>query len=286
MQEILITKADGSYELIDSGNGQKLERFGDIILSRPDPQAIWQKQKPGLWENANAIYVRKGDEGSWNNGKLPPSWTIEFANLTFSIKPTSFKHTGLFPEQAAQWKWMTEIIEKQENKEISVLNIFAYTGGASIALAKVGARVTHVDASKTAIGWAQENAILNDIHTIRFMFDDALDFVKREIRRGNKYDAILLDPPSFGRGPNGEEWHIEKSLPELISFLPQLLTETPVFILASGYAAGFSPIAYDNLFSNILSINGYRKQFGDLTIEESGENGRLLPCGIYWRTNN
>lgn len=227
------------YEILDMANGEKLERWKNIILVRPDPQIIWkEKQFPEKWKNVNAKYNRSSTGGGyWEyNKKLPESWQIKYKNLTFNIKPMGFKHTGVFPEQAVNWDWMMNKISnisKDEHREVKVLNLFAYTGGATVACLAAGASVCHVDSSKGMVSWAKENVEssgLKDRH-VRYIVDDVIKFVNREIRRGNKYDAIIMDPPSYGRGANGEVWKFEENLPELIELCMKVLSDKPVFFL-------------------------------------------------------
>lgn len=278
---ILTTRPAEQYELLDSGREEKLERYGDIVLARPDPQALWEKRLgQGEWLKAQGRFERTGKEGIWHERDLPKVWQIQFGGFTFNIRPTSFKHTGLFPEQLSNWEWIKENISGSPK----VLNLFAYTGGATLAAAATGAEVTHVDSSKTAVAWARENAALSGLaeKPIRWIVEDVLVFVKREIKRGSKYDAIIMDPPAFGHGPKKELWKIEEDLLELFQLCEQLLSEKPLFVLVSGYAAGYSPLAL------AYNLEGFEKKFGgnvecgDLTIEEKG-SGRLLPCGIFGR---
>ena len=284
----LITPAGGEYELLDSGREEKLERYGEVVLSRPDPQALWEKSLPeSEWANAHGQYIREGGEGKWKIQKdIPKSWPVFFGNLKFLIRPTSFKHTGLFPEQLSHWEWAREAIQKAE-RPISVLNLFAYTGGATLACAQAGAQVTHVDASKTAVAWARENAELSGLSEkpIRWITEDVLVFVRREIKRGSRYDAIILDPPAFGHGPKDELWKIEESLLELMKLCLELLSEKPLFVLMSGYAAGYSPLAFGYNLEPFVKKFGGEIECGDLTIQES-KSERLLPCGIYARWSN
>lgn len=293
-RKTLLTKGSVGYELLDSGMEEKLERFGEVVLSRPDPQALWPKRLGvGEWQKAAGRYQREGKEGKWVLDKpdLSKGWKIEFGGLKFLIKPTSFKHTGLFPEQLSNWQWGSELI-KNAGREISVLNLFGYTGGATLAAAQAGASVTHVDASKTAVEWARENAKLSGLEEkpIRWIVEDALTFVKREIKRGVKYDAIIMDPPAFGHGPGGELWKFEENFLELMQLCEQLLSEKPLFVLVNGYAAGYSPLAFAyNLESfaktrgpsTALGVNG-TIEFGELAIQESSGN-RMLPTGIFAR---
>ena len=285
------TDTSTGYELIDSGHGRKLERYGDFLLVRPDPQALWSPTlSANDWNKAHGIFIREGKKTTWKTKReLPETWNIHFAGLQFEIAPTTFKHTGLFPEHATSWKWMQDTIthvQKKNNRTepISVLNLFGYTGGASLACAQVGAKVTHVDGSKVSVAWAKRNQQLSGIDgdTIRWIIDDAVTFVKREIKRGKKYDAIVMDPPSHGRGPTGEVWEIERDLSKLLELCSQLLSETPVFMVLNGYAAGFSSVAYYNLLLPTLKAKGGNLDHGELSLTESA-GARILPCGIYAR---
>jgi 23S rRNA (cytosine1962-C5)-methyltransferase len=282
---ILTTQPEKDYALIDSGDGKKLERYGQYLLARPDPQALW---KPLLsaneWNKADAVFIRDGKKTEWKTKKqLPEKWSVNFAGLVLEIIPTTFKHTGLFPEHAATWKWMRDLIKKS-NRPVSVLNLFGYTGAASLACAQAGATVCHVDGSKLAIEWAKRNQKLSGLSpdSVRWILDDVLLFLKREIKRGNRYDAIIMDPPAFGRGPDGEIWKIEEQFHDLLDSCRKVLSDKPLFLVINGYASGFSSIAYQN---NILP---FQKEFGgilehgELTITEEG-SGRLLPCGIFAR---
>lgn len=284
-------ETSSGYELIDSGHGRKLERYGDYLLVRPDPQALWSptlNQKE--WDKAHGTFIREGKKTTWKTKReLPEAWNIDFAGLRFEIAPTTFKHTGLFPEHAPSWKWMQDIIihaQKQSGRAdpITVLNLFGYTGGASLACAQVGAKVTHVDGSKVSVAWAKRNQQLSEIEAdaIRWIIDDAVTFVKREIKRGKKYDAIVMDPPSHGRGPTGEVWEIEEDLSKLLGLCYQLLSDNPVFMVLNGYAAGFSSVAYYNNLLPLLAAKGGSLEHGELSLTESGGK-RLLPCGIYAR---
>ena len=231
------------YEILDMANGEKLERWRDISLVRPDPQIIWRtKQFPAKWKNANARYCRSNTGGGhWEyKTKIPESWQIKYKNLTFNIKPMGFKHTGIFPEQAVNWDWMMDKIKSQIGREIKVLNLFAYTGGATVACLAAGASVCHVDSSKGMVAWAKENVESSGLKDkkIRYIIDDVKKFVNREIRRGNKYDAIIMDPPSYGRGANGEVWKFEENIEELISLCMQVLSDNPLFFLVNSYTIG------------------------------------------------
>ena len=274
------------YELIDTGDGEKLERWGSIILRRPDPQIIWPIKNEKSWNIADAVYHRsKSGGGFWEyNKKISKRWTIDFKNLKFYIEPTGFKHTGLFPEQAVNWSWMMDKVSK-ENRPIKVLNLFAYTGGATVALASKNAEVCHVDASKGMVTWAKENIELSGLkdRKVRFIVDDCLKFVQREKRRGNKYDAIIMDPPSYGRGPKGEIWKIEDKLFEFVKECEDLLSDNPLFFLINSYTTGFSP----NVIGNILNLTINKKHKGKVSVGEVGipvsKNNIVLPCGIYGR---
>ena len=297
----LIAKPSAGYELIDSGGEEKLERFGEMVLARPDPQALWQKGREEEWGKANGRFEREGRDGKWT-GKLPKEWPVEFGGLKFLIKPTSFKHTGLFPEQLSNWEWMKEVLQKAAQKKVlgsaspqpdhfsdqlsapSVLNIFGYTGGATLAAATAGAKVTHVDASKTAVAWARENAKLSGLEEkpIRWITEDAITFLKREIKRGVKYDAVVMDPPAFGHGPDGEVWKFEENFLELLKLVQEVLSEKPLFVLVNGYAAGYSPLAFAYNLENFEKKFGGSIEYGDLAIAESNSE-RVLPCGIFAR---
>lgn len=273
------------YEVIDCSKGEKLERWGDYILVRPDPQVIWDTpHKEKGWHKMNAHYHRsKKGGGEWEFFDLPQQWSIHYRNLTFQLKPFSFKHTGLFPEQAANWDWFSELIKKA-GRPVKVLNLFAYTGGATIAAAAAGASVTHVDASKGMVTWAKENAASSGLTDapIRWIVDDCVKFVEREIRRGNHYDALIMDPPSYGRGPKGEIWKIEESIHPLVKLCAQLLVDRPLFFLINSYTTGLQPAVLSYLIGTEL------KRFpGKVTADEIGlpvsSNGLTLPCGASGR---
>ena len=275
------------YEILDMANGEKLERWGNIILIRPDPQIIWkEKSFPEKWKNANAKYNRSNTGGgNWNFIKpLPKSWQIKYKDLTFNIKPMGFKHTGIFPEQAVNWDWMMNKI-RNSNREIKVLNLFAYTGGASVACLKAGASVCHVDSSKGMCEWAKENVASSGLRErpIRFLVDDVVKFVNREIRRGNKYDGIIMDPPSYGRGTNGEVWKFEENIADLVKLCMNVLSDKPLFFLINSYTTGIS----SQVLENLLKINIPKKVGGKFSHGELGlpmTNSKLiLPCGIYGR---
>lgn len=293
---VLTTKPSKDYELVDSGGEEKLERYGSFLLARPDPQTLWPKKLPeGEWAKANARFVREGNpstgsgqgKGRWFTPSgvegLPKEWQIEFGGLKFLIRPTSFKHTGLFPEQLSNWDWSREVI-KNAGREVSILNLFGYTGGATLAAVQAGASVAHVDASKTAVAWARENAAVSGLEDkpTRFIVEDALTFVEREIKRGNHYDAIIMDPPAFGHGPKDELWKIEEDFIAFIELCAQLLLDKPLFFLINGYAAGYSSLAFAYNLEAITEKFGGKVEHGDLTIAQSNST-RLLPCGIFAR---
>lgn len=282
------------YEVIDCSKGEKLERWGDYLLVRPDPQVIWDtpKKEKG-WRKMNGHYHRSSKGGGeWEFFQLPKEWTIQYSlpinkKLTFHLKPFSFKHTGLFPEQAANWNWFSQLIADAVSKgrQVKVLNLFAYTGGATLAAAAAGASVTHVDASKGMVTWAKENAIssgLKEDAPIRWLVDDCVKFVEREIRRGNHYDAIIMDPPSYGRGPKGEIWKIEESVYPLIQLCSQILTDNPLFFLINSYTTGLQPAVLSYMISTVLGTAN-----GTVTASEIGlpvsSNGLVLPCGASGR---
>lgn len=281
------------YKILDMADGQKLERWGDIILSRPDPQIIWkQKSFPKKWNEINATYHRsKTGGGSWEfNKKMPKQWQVQYKNLTFNIKPMGFKHTGLFPEQAVNWDWMMEKIKTAKairKSEIKVLNLFAYTGGATVACLSAGASVCHVDSSKGMTTWAKENVVSSGLEKrpVRFIVDDVVKFVNREIRRGNKYDAIIMDPPSYGRGAKGEVWQFEENIYDLVELCTQVLSDKPLFFLINSYTTGIS----SKVLEDILELTVAKKYKGEVESGEIGlpmENSKLvLPCGIYGRWN-
>lgn len=273
------------YEVIDCSGGEKLERWGEYLLIRPDPQVIWDTPRTHKgWHRPNAHYHRsKKGGGEWEFFDLPQQWSIRYKNLTFQLKPFSFKHTGLFPEQAANWDWFSGKI-KEAGRPVKVLNLFAYTGGATIAAAAAGAHVTHVDASKGMVTWAKENAASSGLSEapIRWIVDDCVKFVEREIRRGNHYDAIIMDPPSYGRGPKGEIWKIEDSIHSLVKLCAQLLTDRPLFFLINSYTTGLQPAVLSYLLGTELA-----RFPGSVTADEIGlpvsSNGLVLPCGASGR---
>ena len=274
------------YEVIDTSAGEKLERWGDYMLVRPDPQVIWKTEKRHFgWKKWNGHYHRSSKGGGeWEFKNLPEEWTINYKELTFNLKPFSFKHTGLFPEQAANWDWFSSLI-KEANREIKVLNLFAYTGGATVSAAKAGAKVTHVDAAKGMVAWAKENAASSGLADapIRYLVDDCVKFVEREIRRGNKYDGIIMDPPSYGRGPKGEIWKIEDSVFPFIELTSKLLSDNPLFFLINSYTTGLQPAVLSYMLHTVLDpIHP-----GTIEADEIGlpvkSNGLVLPCGASGR---
>lgn len=270
------------YELLDSGDSMKLERFGDVVVARPETQALWSKLHPELWETAHAEFAFHEKKGEWSMKKsVPESWQISWNAARFLVRLTGFKHTGLFPEQAPNWQWISEKVSTLEKP--AVLNLFGYTGVASLVAAQAGAFVTHVDASKQSLDWAHENARLSDISEdrIRWMLDDALAFAKREARRGATYDGIILDPPAFGRGAKGEVWKIEEDLPALLSALKELLSNKPgSFFLLNGYAAGYAPRSFAQAVESAFGETA--GECGELLIRESASE-RVVPAGIYVR---
>lgn len=275
------------YEILDMANGEKLERWGDVFLVRPDPQIIWkEKSFPNQWKKVNAKYHRsKTGGGNWEyNSHLPKAWRIKYKDLTFNIKPMGFKHTGLFPEQAVNWDWMINKI-KNEKREIKVLNLFAYTGGATVACLSAGASVCHVDSSKGMVAWAKENIISSGLEKrpVRYIVDDVVKFVNREIRRGHQYDAIIMDPPSYGRGANGEVWQFENNIDELVKLCIQVLSDNPLFFLINSYTTGIS----STVLENMLKINMNSKHKGHYSCGEIGlpmtDSDLILPCGIFGR---
>lgn len=275
------------YELLDTGSGEKLERWGNFILRRPDPQIIWPlvRETPD-WKNAHGHYHRSSSGGGqWSFRKeLPDRWTIGYGPLKFHIKPTNFKHTGLFPEQAVNWSWMMDRI-RSAGRPIRVLNLFAYTGGATVASAAAGAEVCHVDAVKGMVQWAKENAQLSGLEAapIRYITDDVFKFVQREQRRGRQYEAIIMDPPSYGRGPNGEMWKLEENLFPFLESCVSILSDRPLFVLINSYTTGLSP----TVLNNLLKMSIGRKFGGQIDCGEIGlpitASGMALPCGIYGR---
>lgn len=276
------------YELLDSGDGQKLEKWGEMVLVRPEPRAIWSKSNSSQWKEADGVYESDG----WKFKTPPPvAWQIKYKNLVFAIKPTEFKHTGVFPEQAVNWDWLQKIITNYDShggqlpiSNLKVLNLFAYTGGATMAAALAGAQVTHVDASRPAMMWASENAKLAEIpkERIRWIQEDALKFVQKEIRRGAKYDGIIMDPPRFGRGANGEVWKLDEDLPKLAHECGKILAEAPLFFLINAYTADLSHLAIKYVLEDVLKNK--KVESGELGLPEAA-SGKILPAGIWARWN-
>ena len=274
------------YEVLDTSGGEKLERWGAYTLIRPDPQVIWQTEKADpRWKRPNAHYHRSSKGGgSWEFFDLPESWDISWQELRFRLKPFSFKHTGLFPEQAANWAWFMELI-RSAGRPVKVLNLFAYTGGATCAALSAGASVTHVDASKGMVGWAKENANLSGLadRPARYLVDDCTKFVQRELRRGNTYDAVIMDPPSYGRGPKGEIWKIEDTVYPLITLTAQLLSDHPLFFLVNSYTTGLQSGVLTYMLESALKGHAPAKvESGEVGLPVSG-NGLVLPCGCAGR---
>ena len=279
-----IAKDWKDYEILDMANGEKLERWGDIYLVRPDPQIIWKdKSYPEKWKKADARYSRSNTGGgSWSYKKrLPDAWQVRYKELTFNIKPMGFKHTGLFPEQAVNWDWMINKI-KGANREIKVLNLFAYTGGATVACSFAGASVCHVDSSKGMVAWAKENVASSGLadRPVRFIIDDVTKFVHREIRRGNKYDAIIMDPPSYGRGKNGEVWQFENNIADLIELCGEVLSDNPLFFLINSYTTGISSKVLENILTLKLKMKKGRYESGEIGLPMF-DSQLILPCGIF-----
>ena len=274
------------YEVLDTSRGEKLERWGDYLLVRPDPQVIWDTpRKQYGWKHPNGHYHRsKQGGGEWEFFDLPKQWDIHYRSLTFHLKPFSFKHTGLFPEQAVNWDWFSNKIKKAD-RPVKVLNLFAYTGGATLAAAATGASVTHVDASKGMVTWAKENAVASGLGDapIRWLVDDCVKFVEREIRRGNHYDGIIMDPPSYGRGPKGEIWKIEEKIYSLVCLCEKLLSKDPLFFLINSYTTGLQPAVLSYMLGSAIA----KKHGGKVSADEVGlpvsASGLVLPCGASGR---
>ena len=280
-----ITNAWKDYELLDCSDGERLERWGDIILIRPDPQVIWKTEKKNkLWYDSHARYHRSNTGGgSWQfYKKIPEVWQIKFNDLEFNLKPMSFKHTGVFPEQACNWELVRDIIKNSGREDVKVLNLFAYTGAATVSALKAGASVVHVDASKGMVQWARENAALSGMsdYPIRWIVDDCIKFVQREIRRGNKYDAIIMDPPSYGRGPGGEVWKIEDSICQFVRRCTLLLSDAPLFFIINSYTTGLAPTVLINLMKMCLPEGHTESSEIGLKITSSD---MVLPCGATCR---
>lgn len=275
------------YKILDMADGQKLEKWGNVVLSRPDPQIIWKnKSFPDKWKQINATYHRsKTGGGAWEfNKKIPSSWQIHYKNLTFNIKPMGFKHTGLFPEQAVNWDYIISKISQRtkKNQEVKVLNLFAYTGGATVAALSAGASVCHVDSSQGMVNWAKENVSSSGLRErpVRFLVDDVVKFVNREIRRNNKYDMIIMDPPSYGRGKNGEVWSIEKDINNLLCLCSKILSDNPISVIINTYTGGLSGTIIENVAKLAFSENNPKKIFHNEIGLRQKNSEFVLPCGI------
>lgn len=282
---MIIADRISDYTVLDTGDGMKLESWGGYLLARPDPQVIWEKSRPELWKKAHAVYFRSETGGGhWEYKKdLPERWEIGYGGLRFYVRPTGFKHTGLFPEQSANWQFMMDTLSGGEE----VLNLFAYTGGATLAAAKAGARLTHVDAAKSMVAWAKENAELSGLRgaPIRYMVDDCMKFVLREQRRGKKYEGIIMDPPSYGRGSNGQVWRVEEDLFPLVKECAKLLSDKPKFFIINSYTTGLSAVVTQNMLQNCVAEKfGGSIEADSLVLPVQGQN-IYLPCGTTarWR---
>ncbi len=270
------------YELLDCSDGQRLERWGNYTLIRPDPQVIWKNcKKHPAWRKVDGVYTRsKSGGGSWNENKLPEEWRIGYGDLRFALKPMGFKHTGLFPEQAVNWDWFGDLI-RHAGRPIKVLNLFAYTGGATVAAAKAGASVCHVDAAKAMVQRAKDNAALSGLAEapIRYIVDDCFKFCERELRRGNSYDGIIMDPPSYGRGPGGEKWTLEENIDAFVTLAAKLLSDKPLFFLVNSYTTGLSPSTMGYIVQKtVLPIHGGRVISDEIGLPVT-QTGGILPCG-------
>ena len=280
------------YELLDCSGGERLERWGDFVLVRPDPQVIWKTEKENpLWFSPNGIYHRsKTGGGQWEiRGKLPPFWSVKYKDLSFNIKTMGFKHTGLFPEQAVNWDVLRKVI-READRDVKVLNLFAYTGGATIACLAEGASVVHVDASKGMVAWAKENAVSSSVadRSVRWIVDDCVKFVQREIRRGNRYDIIIMDPPSYGRGPGGEVWKLEDEVFAFVELCAELLSDDALLMLVNSYTTGLSPSVMEYILASTVSPENGGKTFSsEIGLPVSG-SGLVLPCGAsaFWTNEN
>ncbi|MCH5191400.1 MAG: class I SAM-dependent methyltransferase [Oscillospiraceae bacterium] len=276
------------YELIDCSCGERLERWGNVVLIRPDPQVIWKTEKKNpLWHSADAVYHRsQSGGGSWEiRKKIPDFWTVGYRDLTFNIKTMGFKHTGLFPEQAVNWDYVADVI-KSAGRQVKVLNLFAYTGGATVSALKAGASVVHVDASKGMTLWAKENAVSSGVSDlpVRWIVDDCIKFVQREIRRGNRYDIIIMDPPSYGRGPGGEVWKLENEIYSFTELCSQLLSDDPLMMLINSYTTGLSPSVMEYILGSVVKKRFSGTVHGSEIGLKTTENGLVLPCGAsaFW----
>lgn len=280
--KLISTTGWSDFELLDSGNGQRLERFGKFVLSKPDPQAIWKPKLSDIeWDKADAVFLE--DKNGWQKNSLPAKWQISYKNLKFFAKLTNFKHTGIFPEQILNWEFIEEKL-KSVNKETNVLNLFGYTGIASLVCAANGAKVTHVDSSKPAITWARENQALSGLtdKPIRWILDDAIEFSAREARRGNTYDAIIMDPPVYGHGPKGETWDFNKSFPILLENCKKILSPTPLFVIVNAYAISSSSLMLVSMLEDYLNLPKEQIEYGELALQEKSRE-RYLSTGIFAR---
>lgn len=292
MKSLQIVTSTGwqDYQLLDSGAGEKLEKFGEFTLVRPDPQILWEPALPKQeWNKADAYFQRSfEDKGDWRKRQpMPEEWPVHWGDMTVLAKLSPFKHTGIFPEQSGHWQWFRELLEakkqRQPDYQPHILNLFAYTGIASCVVAKTGAKITHVDASRSAIGWAKKNQVTSglDERSIRWILDDVMTFVGREVSRGVKYDGIIMDPPVYGHGPNGERWEFKKSLPELLALCQQILVDNPLFILINAYAVSTSAITLGNILEDVMAEKKGEVSIGELALEQT--NQRLLSTGIWAR---
>lgn len=274
-----------NYQLLDSGDGRRLEDYAGYIVDRPDPEAIWEKYDPKLWKRVDAKYNRSHlDKGSWIKSKAPPpNWHVEIEGIKFGLKLTPFKHTGVFPEQAWQWNLIQKTIKSYNHHSVNVLNLFGYTGGVSLATAKAGAKVTHVDASKPALTWFRENQKLNNLDDthIRLIADDAVKFTGREIKRGIKYDCVIMDPPVYGHGPRGEKWDFQKDFPNLLENVSKILTPNPLLVIVNAYAVSTSPTSLKNILEDKLKKYVGKFSCGELYLNENSKRKRILSTGIY-----
>ena len=283
---MFVTDSWQDYELLDTGNGMKLERWKDIVLLRPDPQVIWDYSRPLNKKNIHAVYTRSSSGGgAWDfYKKVPDKWQVSWKDLTFNVRPMGFKHTGLFPEQAVNWDWMRNLISAAK-REINVLNLFGYTGGATVACASAGAKVCHVDAAKNMVAIGKENLASSGLadRPVRWIVDDCLKFVQREIRRGNKYDGIILDPPSYGRGPGGELWHLEEMLYPFMQDLVKIMSDEPLFLLLNSYTTGLQPLVLRNVIEKTVAQKFGGKVYAEEVGLRQADSNVILPCGASGR---
>lgn len=283
---MFVTDSWQDYELLDTGNGMKLERWKDIVLLRPDPQVIWDYSRPLNKKNIHAVYTRSSSGGgAWDfYKKVPDKWQVSWKDLTFNVRPMGFKHTGLFPEQAVNWDWMRNLISSAK-REINVLNLFGYTGGATVACASAGAKVCHIDAAKNMVAIGKENLASSGLadRPVRWIVDDCLKFVQREIRRGNKYDGIILDPPSYGRGPGGELWHLEEMLYPFMQDLVKIMSDEPLFLLLNSYTTGLQPLVLRNVIEKTVAQKFGGKVYAEEVGLRQADSNVILPCGASGR---